>query len=360
MDGRGVRVGILGYSLDITGGESRQIVNFARGLKRLGASPVIFVLAATAEVRTHAGLEQLEIHSVCESLGRFELAQAMGFSGRLSGRLRRLVDSAPRCDFYVIAQDAALGVVGEHLPGKVVEYCCGDLSLLLLDRGFRRAKGRATDLLSLGLVRQLERHARWANACDRRLANSRFTSGLMSYLYDAHFDKVIYPPVDTDFFTPKPRPDSVGGFALAILRSSVEPAFGLVEQLSKTLPVVVVGGASVSGARNLGRVTDAELAGLYSRANLTLSPSLREFFGYPIVESMACGTPSLAFAQGGALEIIQEGQNGWLRTDEQSFLDAAATFVGSGPTDVMRARARSDSRAFSIDTSSKALLELLT
>ncbi len=38
-------------------------------------------------------------------------------------------------------------------------------------------------------------------------------------------------------------------------------------------------------------VTDRELSALYSAATMTILPSFEEGFGYPVAESMACGTP---------------------------------------------------------------------
>jgi alpha-1,3-rhamnosyl/mannosyltransferase len=46
-------------------------------------------------------------------------------------------------------------------------------------------------------------------------------------------------------------------------------------------------------ARFLGRVTDADLAALYSAAKLTIYPSFYEGFGLPVLEAMSCGCPVL-------------------------------------------------------------------
>lgn len=43
-----------------------------------------------------------------------------------------------------------------------------------------------------------------------------------------------------------------------------------------------------------GYVNDSELPALYSAASLTVYPSVYEGFGFPILESMACGTPVVA------------------------------------------------------------------
>jgi glycosyltransferase involved in cell wall biosynthesis len=55
--------------------------------------------------------------------------------------------------------------------------------------------------------------------------------------------------------------------------------------------------AAQEGARSvhvLGRVAAAELAWLYSNASLVLFPSRHEGFGFPLLEAMAAGLPSIA------------------------------------------------------------------
>ncbi|HTL70447.1 MAG TPA: glycosyltransferase family 1 protein [Candidatus Eisenbacteria bacterium] len=46
--------------------------------------------------------------------------------------------------------------------------------------------------------------------------------------------------------------------------------------------------------RYLGERSDAELAAFYNHADLFVFPSLREGFGLPLLEAMACGTPAAA------------------------------------------------------------------
>ena len=43
----------------------------------------------------------------------------------------------------------------------------------------------------------------------------------------------------------------------------------------------------------IGFADDADLPALYSEAVVTALPSLYEGFGFPVIESMACGTPVL-------------------------------------------------------------------
>jgi glycosyltransferase involved in cell wall biosynthesis len=53
-----------------------------------------------------------------------------------------------------------------------------------------------------------------------------------------------------------------------------------------------------------GSKTDTELSYYYSAADLTILPSLGEGFGFPIVESLACGTPCIHGDYGGGAELI--------------------------------------------------------
>lgn len=50
-------------------------------------------------------------------------------------------------------------------------------------------------------------------------------------------------------------------------------------------------------------VDDADLPSLYSLSSLTINPSLKEGFGFPVLESLACGTPVLV-SSGTSLEEI--------------------------------------------------------
>lgn len=61
-----------------------------------------------------------------------------------------------------------------------------------------------------------------------------------------------------------------------------------------------------SRVRFLGRVSDATLGRLYSRARLLLQPSLDEGFGLPVLEAMRAGLPCVA-ADIGALREITDG-----------------------------------------------------
>ena len=55
-----------------------------------------------------------------------------------------------------------------------------------------------------------------------------------------------------------------------------------------------------------------ELGRLYSSADVFVAPSIQEAFGKTVVESMACGTPVVAFNKTGHADIIEHKKDGYL------------------------------------------------
>jgi glycosyltransferase involved in cell wall biosynthesis len=66
----------------------------------------------------------------------------------------------------------------------------------------------------------------------------------------------------------------------------------------------------------LGKLTsDLEMVAAYQAADLYVHPARMENAPCQIQESLACGTPVLAFAIGGIPEMIQSGENGYLAAE---------------------------------------------
>ena len=59
-------------------------------------------------------------------------------------------------------------------------------------------------------------------------------------------------------------------------------------------------------------VHEDDLPSVYSGAFAFIFPSLYEGFGFPPLEAMACGTAVIGTANGGARELITDGENGLL------------------------------------------------
>lgn len=65
-----------------------------------------------------------------------------------------------------------------------------------------------------------------------------------------------------------------------------------------------------------GYIKDEQsLAKIYSAADIYVMSSIEEAFGQVFIESLACGTPVASFPNGGGLDIIKNGFNGFLAED---------------------------------------------
>ncbi len=142
-------------------------------------------------------------------------------------------------------------------------------------------------------------------------------------LYWRRTSDVLYPPID-DFWLTENEESSP--------KLSGDPYYLIVSTLSKykridlairaanerKVPLTIVGeGAeerhlkSIAGptVKFLGYVPHTEMKPLYRNARATIFPG-DEDFGLVPLESMACGTPVIAFRSGGALETMIEGVTG--------------------------------------------------
>ena len=63
---------------------------------------------------------------------------------------------------------------------------------------------------------------------------------------------------------------------------------------------------------------DISLAMMYSAADVTVVPSIQESFGQTASESLACGTPVVAFNATGLQDIVEHQKNGYLAQPYQS------------------------------------------
>lgn len=69
--------------------------------------------------------------------------------------------------------------------------------------------------------------------------------------------------------------------------------------------------------RFLGQTPSAQLPDLYRAADLFALPSTGEGFGIVFLEAMACGTPALGLAAGGAVDPLSDGELGMAVTEAE-------------------------------------------
>ncbi len=168
---------------------------------------------------------------------------------------------------------------------------------------------------------------------------------------------VVYPPVDTEFFTPGTEPR---GRELLVLGAQVpykNARLAVTLASRRGLPLRVLGDGPVVGVlRRLAGPTvvfepsaDRErVREAYRQARALLFCGIEDF-GIVPVEAMACGCPVVALARGGALETVVgegEGRTGvFFDEPTEMALNAALAELerveeaGGFSVDVIRARA---------------------
>lgn len=193
----------------------------------------------------------------------------------------------------------------------------------------------------VGWMRRLDLEA--IKGIDVFIANSTITQKRIKKYYGRP-STVVYPPVDIDRFTPPPKTER-SGFVLwgrHVPYKRFDIAIEACNQLK--VPLTIIGsGPDTDRLKKLagptikftGRISDEALANIAQHSKAFLFPN-EEDFGISAVEALAAGTPVIAYAKGGALDIVEDGVTGILfkeqsatalcdamkRLDDYSFLPA--------------------------------------
>ncbi len=249
-----------------------------------------------------------------------QFPELTGFSLRAFAAVRRLL---ARHRFDVIHDNQSLGwgllairALGLPLVATIHHPLTIDRA-----RGFdppspfrqRWDKVRFYPLLMQGLVARRMRHVVTVSDASARAVAAELR-------VPAERIRVVPNGVDCEAFRPLPKVPRVPGRVVFVgnLEDANKGALYLLRALAALPPpahlVVATGGISrqawldglLDGLGLRGRVhlrtrvTQPELTRLYATAEVAVSPSLFEGFGFPAAEAMACGLPLVA-ARGGAL-----------------------------------------------------------
>jgi glycosyltransferase involved in cell wall biosynthesis len=166
--------------------------------------------------------------------------------------------------------------------------------------------------------------ARWDRATEGRvhryLAISQYVARRIGLYYNRR-SSLVYPPVETTFYTPPPAPTpSAGLLVVSALVPYKRVDLAIAAAKRAELPLAVVGdgperqrleASAGTGVRFLGWRSNEEIRDLYRASAATILPG-EEDFGIVPLESQACGRPVVALASGGALETVIDGETGIL------------------------------------------------
>lgn len=170
---------------------------------------------------------------------------------------------------------------------------------------------------------------------DYFICNSQNTAQKIKKYWGREASMVIYPPVDTKFFTPQGEKEE---FYLVVSElvpyKRVDVAVEAFNDLGERLKIVgdgpMKGKLKKIALRNvefLGWVSPEELRDYYSRARALIFPG-EEDAGIVPLEAQSCGTPVIAYGKGGVRETLREGKGGvfFFSQDKKSLLRAIKKF----------------------------------
>ncbi len=190
-----------------------------------------------------------------------------------------------------------------------------------------------------------------ADRVDFFIANSRHTQSRIRKYYNMD-STVINPPVDFNRFSGEAQ---AGDYYLVLGRQMPYKRTDLVVEAFRNLPakLKIVGDGSemeklkkmASGKENvefLGRISDLETTKVVLGCKAVIFPQ-EEDFGIVPLEAMSAGKPVIAYAHGGALETVIDGQTGILFSEQSvdSLTEAIRKFEQTSfSPEICRERAR--------------------
>ena len=232
----------------------------------------------------------------------------------------RAVESFDLTGFDLILSSSHASAKGVIPAPEALHICyCHTPARYAWDLSYLYAR-RASWLLRWYIASVMHRFRIWdvtaASRVDHFVANSRFVARRIERYYRRP-STVIYPPVDTAYFTPG---GEGGDYYLAVSRltayKQIDLAIEAFNRLGKPLWIVGDGperrrlkAMAGSNIRFLGALSREGVRDAMRGCRALIYPG-KEDFGITPVEVQAAGRPVIAFGGGGALESVVDGVTG--------------------------------------------------
>ena len=162
-----------------------------------------------------------------------------------------------------------------------------------------------------------------------------------SYVFKKSKHIIVPNVINTDVFRPlnKPKDEKIFNILCAVKTDESIPYNGMnylwetlekitelfkTDKYDKELKITVFGTDKITNninlpIENVGYIrSDEELCKLYGKADVFLITSLEDSFNQTAAECMACGTPIVAFDNGGIADIVDHKENGYLAQLEET------------------------------------------
>lgn len=277
-------------------------------------------------------------------------------------KLRQLIRKMPKQDLYIFDQPATWFSYFPKAPALVMFHGTDFVKIKTSSFLHPRSFARALFWQKLILNRIQKEFLR--RKIGIPLFNSRYTLNLLSKDFNLSagpLEKyVIYLPVETDKykrneeigrnirkklnipqnavcvayisnFAPKKRADRVPSIVSSVINKlpSGNIHFLFVGRGIAALPLEAMLKDPLIQKKCtwVGEVAPEEISNYYSAADIAISTSESETFGYFVAEGMAAQIPFVAYAEGAIPEVIEDGVTGFLVKNENEFINALIRLI---------------------------------
>ncbi|MBI4360132.1 MAG: glycosyltransferase [Candidatus Jacksonbacteria bacterium] len=204
-----------------------------------------------------------------------------------------------------------------------------------------------------------------AQRVDEFIANSNFVRKRIQRFYKRDAT-VIYPPVETEKYTLVNEKEDY--FVIVSRLRPYKRVDLAIEAFNEMrLPLKIIGGGwemrylkkkANKNIEFLGEIMDAKQKNeIIGHASALIHPQ-EEDFGISAVEAMSCGTPVIAYKQGGALETVEEGITGMFFED-QSWESLANTVVHFNAREFDYAKIKERAERFGVERFKREINEFV-
>lgn len=294
---------------------------------------------------------------------------------RLLPLMPRAIESLDLSGYdLVISVSHAVAKGVRTAPGQVhLNICCSPIRYAWdlqeqylaesgLDRGLKGAVARAL----LARIREWDRAT--AGRPTEILAISEFIGERIRRVWGRE-SGVLYPPVDTDYFTPAPDVPREPDLWVTASRMVPYKRMPLIAEAFARMPqrrLVIIGdGPELARVRaaagpNVTFVGHLPREGVrdWLRRAQGFVFAAEEDFGIVPVEALACGTPVVAYGKGGALETVAAPETGEFFSEQTPSAIVEAVERLQGRIDAaMRATCRTQAERFAVAEFERGLRE---
>ena len=195
-----MRIGLISFRLEEGNGQSRYAINLSIGLQNIGIETIIFAYSCDEVIKSTLSKSKVNVYSNKMSLSLMDKYLSISDSSYIYSKLYSLVKSVEVCDIYVVVSDELIGISKYRTNYPWIYITQGDMILLYLNAEFLRNNSPISYITSRSFVKRSILHQKRVKQYDYVLSNSKFTSEIMSFLFNVNITDYVYPPVDLQKF----------------------------------------------------------------------------------------------------------------------------------------------------------------